>query len=45
LLALFGLIEARSAGHLVPLRIFRWRALVGGNLGCSPPEWQSMGRC
>jgi hypothetical protein len=32
LLALFGLIEARSAGHLVPLRIFRSRALVGGNL-------------
>jgi MFS family permease len=32
LLALFGLIEARSPGPLVPLRIFRSRALVGGNL-------------
>src|SRR5262245_6075234 len=32
LFALFGLIEARSRGPLVPLRIFRARALVGGNL-------------
>jgi MFS family permease len=32
LLGLFGLIEARSRGPLVPLRIFRTRALVGGNL-------------
>jgi EmrB/QacA subfamily drug resistance transporter len=32
LLALFGLIEARSPGPLVPLGIFRSRALVGGNL-------------
>jgi EmrB/QacA subfamily drug resistance transporter len=32
LLAFFGLIEARSPGPLVPLRIFRSRALVGGNL-------------
>jgi EmrB/QacA subfamily drug resistance transporter len=32
LLALFGRIEARSPGPLVPLRIFRSRALVGGNL-------------
>jgi EmrB/QacA subfamily drug resistance transporter len=32
LLALFVLIEARSSGPLVPLRIFRPRALVGGNL-------------
>jgi EmrB/QacA subfamily drug resistance transporter len=32
LLGLFGLIEARSRGPLVPLRIFRSRALVGGNL-------------
>jgi EmrB/QacA subfamily drug resistance transporter len=32
LLALFLLIEARSPGPLVPLRIFRSRALVGGNL-------------
>jgi EmrB/QacA subfamily drug resistance transporter len=32
LLALFGLIEARSPGPLVPLQIFRSRALVGGNL-------------
>jgi EmrB/QacA subfamily drug resistance transporter len=32
LLALFVLIETRSAGPLVPLRIFRSRALVGGNL-------------
>ena len=32
LLALLGLIEARSPGPLVPLRIFRSRALVGGNL-------------
>jgi EmrB/QacA subfamily drug resistance transporter len=32
LLGLFVLIEARSQGPLVPLRIFRARALVGGNL-------------
>jgi len=32
LLGLFGLIEARSRAPLVPLRIFRARALVGGNL-------------
>jgi EmrB/QacA subfamily drug resistance transporter len=32
LLVLFGLIEARSFSPLVPLRIFRSRALVGGNL-------------
>jgi MFS family permease len=32
LLALFALIEARSPGPLVPLRIFRSRALIGGNL-------------
>jgi EmrB/QacA subfamily drug resistance transporter len=32
LLGLFGLIEARSPDPLVPLRIFRSRALVGGNL-------------
>jgi len=32
LLALFGLIEARSRGPLVPLRVFRSRGLVGGNL-------------
>jgi EmrB/QacA subfamily drug resistance transporter len=32
LLALFVLIETRSSGPLVPLRIFRSRALVGGNL-------------
>jgi EmrB/QacA subfamily drug resistance transporter len=32
LLALFGRIETRSPGPLVPLRIFRSRALVGGNL-------------
>jgi MFS family permease len=32
LLALFGLVEARSRGPLVPLRIFRSRALIGGNL-------------
>src|SRR5262249_61496324 len=31
-LGLFVLIEARSRGPLVPLRIFRSRALVGGNL-------------
>jgi len=32
LFGLFGLIEAHSRGPLVPLRIFRARALVGGNL-------------
>lgn len=32
LLALFVLIEARSAAPLVPLSIFRSRTLVGGNL-------------
>jgi EmrB/QacA subfamily drug resistance transporter len=32
LLVLFVPIEARSSGPLVPLRIFRSRALVGGNL-------------
>jgi EmrB/QacA subfamily drug resistance transporter len=32
LLALFGVIEARSRGPLVPLRIFRSSALIGGNL-------------
>jgi predicted MFS family arabinose efflux permease len=32
LIALFAGIEARSAAPLVPLRIFRSRALVGGNL-------------
>src|SRR5262249_37623393 len=32
LLGLFWLIEARSRGPLVPVRIFRARALVGGNL-------------
>lgn len=32
LLTLFALVEARSRGPLVPLRIFRSRALVGGNL-------------
>jgi len=32
LLALFARIETRSPGPLVPLRIFRSRALVGGNL-------------
>jgi EmrB/QacA subfamily drug resistance transporter len=32
LLGLFGLIEARSRAPLVPLRIFRSRALIGGNL-------------
>jgi EmrB/QacA subfamily drug resistance transporter len=32
LMAAFVLIEARSAAPLVPLRIFRSRALVGGNL-------------
>jgi EmrB/QacA subfamily drug resistance transporter len=32
LLGLFGLIEARSRAPLVPLRIFRARALAGGNL-------------
>jgi EmrB/QacA subfamily drug resistance transporter len=32
LLALFVAIEARSAAPLVPLRLFRSRALVGGNL-------------
>ncbi|WP_412543634.1 MFS transporter [Longispora sp. K20-0274] len=30
--AVFGLIESRSAAPLVPLRIFRSRNLVGGNL-------------
>ena len=32
LLALFAAIEARSAAPLAPLRLFRSRALVGGNL-------------
>jgi EmrB/QacA subfamily drug resistance transporter len=32
LFALFALIEARSAAPLAPLRVFRSRALVGGNL-------------
>src|SRR3954469_15256570 len=32
LLALFAAIEARSAAPLVPLRMFRSRSLVGGNL-------------
>jgi fucose permease len=32
LFALFTLIEARSAAPLAPLRVFRSRALVGGNL-------------
>jgi EmrB/QacA subfamily drug resistance transporter len=32
LIALFGWIEARSAAPLAPLRLFRSRALVGGNL-------------
>jgi EmrB/QacA subfamily drug resistance transporter len=32
LVALFALIEARSAAPLAPLRMFRSRALVGGNL-------------
>jgi len=32
LFALFVLVEKRSAAPLVPLRIFRSRALVGGNL-------------
>ena len=32
LFGLFGLIEARSRAPLVLLRIFRARALVGGNL-------------
>jgi EmrB/QacA subfamily drug resistance transporter len=32
LLALFAAIEARSAAPLAPLRVFRSRALVGGNL-------------
>jgi EmrB/QacA subfamily drug resistance transporter len=32
LLALFVAIEARSAAPLAPLRVFRSRALVGGNL-------------
>jgi EmrB/QacA subfamily drug resistance transporter len=32
LIALFAAIEARSAAPLVPLRVFRSRALVGGNL-------------
>jgi EmrB/QacA subfamily drug resistance transporter len=33
LIALFIRIEARSAAPLIPLRIFRSRTLVGGNLG------------
>lgn len=33
LVALFVLVESRSAAPLVPLRIFRSRTLVGGNLG------------
>jgi EmrB/QacA subfamily drug resistance transporter len=32
LIALFGWIEARSSAPLAPLRVFRSRALVGGNL-------------
>jgi EmrB/QacA subfamily drug resistance transporter len=32
LIALFAAIEARSAAPLAPLRVFRSRALVGGNL-------------
>ena len=32
LMALFALVESRSAAPLVPLGIFRSRALVGGNL-------------
>ena len=32
LIALFVAIEARSAAPLAPLRVFRSRALVGGNL-------------
>jgi EmrB/QacA subfamily drug resistance transporter len=32
LTALFGVIEARAAAPLAPLRVFRSRALVGGNL-------------
>jgi EmrB/QacA subfamily drug resistance transporter len=32
LMALFATIEARSAAPLAPLRVFRSRALVGGNL-------------
>jgi len=32
LLALFAVVETRSAAPLVPLRIFRSRTLVGGNL-------------
>jgi hypothetical protein len=32
LLVLFGLVEKRSAAPLVPLRSFRSRALIGGNL-------------
>jgi EmrB/QacA subfamily drug resistance transporter len=32
LFTLFALIEARSAAPLAPLRVFRSRALVGGNL-------------
>jgi hypothetical protein len=32
LIALFAAIEARSAAPLAPLRLFRSRALVGGNL-------------
>jgi EmrB/QacA subfamily drug resistance transporter len=32
LIALFAVIEARSAAPLAPLRVFRSRALVGGNL-------------
>jgi EmrB/QacA subfamily drug resistance transporter len=32
LIAVFAVIEARSAAPLAPLRVFRSRALVGGNL-------------
>jgi EmrB/QacA subfamily drug resistance transporter len=32
LIALFAVVESRSAAPLAPLRIFRSRALVGGNL-------------
>ncbi|MFD7444966.1 MFS transporter [Streptomyces sp. NPDC059909] len=32
LIAVFALVESRSAAPLAPLRIFRSRALVGGNL-------------
>jgi EmrB/QacA subfamily drug resistance transporter len=34
LLALFGVIERRSAAPLVPLRIFRLPALLGSNVAC-----------